>query len=113
LFEKTNRYFLYYERYRFFSVVEIDCFKKIKSIINNLTLFICLSLYVERNDLSRRLDPIFDFCPFREKKSSTPSVLVVVCLAGRGMEVYGVRMGGVRELEGGKGGRQCVHVWER
>ena len=40
---------------------------------------------------------------FREKKSSTPSVLVVVCLAGWGKWVEGVsvRMGGVRELEGG------------
>ena len=58
-------------------------------------------IYIKRNDLSRRLDPFFDFCLFPEKKSSTPSVLVVVCLAGWGMWVKGVWMGGVRELEVG------------
>jgi hypothetical protein len=49
---------------------------------------------------------------YRLKKSSTPSVLVVVCLAGWGKWVEGIRMGGVRELVGGLGGRRCVHVWE-
>ena len=72
-----------------------------KNNIYNLNFFVCLSLYIKINDVSRRLDHVFYFVTFPSKKSSTPSVLVIVCLAGWGRWVDVVWMCGVRELEGG------------